>query len=167
MGAGKTTIGKKLASRMGYQFIDTDKLIEQHQKLSIDELFKQFGEDHFRELEKQIVEQLKSVENVVVSTGGGMPCFNNLMDQLNEMGLTIYLRRPPKELAKRILNSWKKRPLTEGKSEDELIDFVTKKVNEREVFYMRANIIADRDSQTITPLEMLIKATMKQNGYEN
>lgn len=161
MGSGKTTLGKKLATRFGLKFIDTDKIIEQEENCAISEIFSKHGEDHFRELEKKLVLRLKEQDNLLVSTGGGMPCFNDVMDELNEMGITIYLKRPVKELANRILNSKKKRPLTDGKTEEELIRFIEDAINERQVYYEKAHIIADRDVQNITSLEMMVKTYLR------
>ena len=97
-------------------------------------------------------------DNMLISTGGGLPCFNNLMEQLNILGTTIYLKRPAKELANRIFNSKKKRPITDGKTLEELVDFVEQMLKNRSSFYEQAHIIADRAIQDITGLELLIKA---------
>lgn len=161
MGSGKTTLGKKLASRLGLTFIDTDKRIEQDEDMTVSEIFAQYGEAGFRELEQKLVLQLKKEDNLLISTGGGMPCFNQLMNELNELGTTIYLKRPAKELAERILNSKKKRPLTDGKSKEELITYMEDMLKKREQFYEQAHIIADREIQNITSLEMMVKAYWK------
>lgn len=161
MGSGKTTLGKKLAARLGLTFIDTDKTIEEESGEPISMIFEQSGESYFRELEKKLVDRLKGQDNLLISTGGGMPCFNNLMEELVELGLTIYLQRPARELAHRIFHSKKKRPLTDGKSEKELIGLIENALSQREVFYKKAHIIADRNVQHVTSLEMRIKGYLR------
>lgn len=162
MGSGKTTLGKKLAKRLGLEFIDTDKCIEANETSSISEIFAQHGETGFRDLERKLVAQLSGQDNLLISTGGGMPCFNNLMNDLNQLGITIYLQRPAKELAKRVFNSKKKRPITDGKSEEELIVLIDKMLQERSVFYEQAHIIANREIQNVTTLEMMVKAYLRK-----
>lgn len=157
MGSGKTSLGKKLAKRLNLRFIDTDNLIESRQGLTISSIFELHGEAAFRELEKELIEELAVEENLLLSTGGGMPCFNDLMVKLNELGTTIYLKRPAKELAHRIINSKKKRPITDGKSFDELVTFIDEMLKKRNAFYEQANLIVDRTIQDVSTLELLVK----------
>jgi len=157
MGSGKTSLGKKLAKRLNLRFIDTDNLIESRQGMTISSIFELHGEAAFRELEKELIEELAVEENLLLSTGGGMPCFNDLMVKLNELGTTIYLKRPAKELAHRIINSKKKRPITDGKSFDELVTFIDEMLKKRNAFYEQANLIVDRTIQDVSTLELLVK----------
>jgi shikimate kinase len=138
MGVGKTSIGKKLSKQLNWKFIDTDKLIEKKNGLSILEIFKQFGEDFFREQEKEILNEIASLENVVVSVGGGLPCFFDNMDRLNNIGTTVYLKLEPEFIVQRLLESKIKRPLTENLIETQLNDFVKVKLTERERYYSLA-----------------------------
>ncbi len=140
MGVGKTSIGKKLAKQMGWLFFDTDKQIEKKTGLSIPEIFNQLGEDFFRDHEREILNEIASLENVVVSVGGGLPCFYNNMDRLNEIGTTIYLKLEPEFIVKRLLESKIKRPLIENLSEKQVEEFVIDKLTIREKYYLQANV---------------------------
>ena len=89
MGSGKTTLGKKLAKKLGFEFLDTDDFIEDSTNKSIPEIFNELGEDGFRKLEYDVLNAL-DVNNCVISVGGGMPCFYNNIDTLNSIGVTCY-----------------------------------------------------------------------------
>ena len=146
MGVGKTSIGKKLSKQLNWKFLDTDKLIEKKIGLPIPEIFNQLGEDFFRTQEKEILNEIASLENVIVSVGGGLPCFFDNMDRLNEIGTTVYLKLEPEFIVQRLLESKIKRPLIEGMTPIELEEFVISRLSERELFYARSNysIRADR-----------------------
>ena len=145
MGVGKTSIGKKLSKQLNWKFLDTDKLIEKKIGLPIPEIFNQLGEDFFREQEREILNEIASLENVVVSVGGGLPCFFDNMDRLNEIGTTVYLKLEPEYIVQRLLESKIKRPLIEGMTPIELQSFIEKKLMEREVFYELAHLLIRPD----------------------
>ena len=146
MGVGKTSIGKKLSKQLNWKFVDTDKLIEKKIDLPIPEIFNQLGEEFFREQEREILNEISSLENVVVSVGGGLPCFFDNMDRLNEIGTTVYLKLEPEFIVQRLLESKIKRPLIEGMTPLELQIFIENKLSEREVYYTvaRYEFRADR-----------------------
>lgn len=148
MGCGKSTLGKKLAAQLNIPFIDSDTEIEEHFGKSIGEIFAEHGESQFRELETEYIEALDLRDDFVLSTGGGMPCFDNNMDLLNEIGTTFYMERSAKELTHRLINAKKKRPLIEGMSEEELLSFVEDKLLVREEYYKKASIVLGREEQT-------------------
>lgn len=143
MGSGKTTLGKKLASRLNIPFIDSDEAITKIAGRSIPEIFSEDGEVSFRELEKQFLESLDEKETQVISTGGGMPCFNENMDRINNKGLSVYIRLSPPALSDRLINSKTERPLIKGKTKEELKLFIEEKLAERESFYNKAHITFD------------------------
>ncbi len=116
MGSGKTTLGKKLASKLALPFIDTDEEIVKQIGMSITEYFAQYGEDAFRALER---EQLRKFAEraAVISTGGGAPCFFDNMDWIKANGYAVYLQMSPKALFDRLSQSkLHKRPILIGKS---------------------------------------------------
>ncbi|MCO5260184.1 MAG: shikimate kinase [Crocinitomicaceae bacterium] len=156
MGVGKTSLGKRLANRLEMEFVDTDQLIETREGCSIETIFANKGESYFRKLEQEVVNELRLKDNLLISTGGGMPCFNNLMGVLNDMGLTIYLKRSAKELANRLIKSKKKRPLVVNKNYNELVTFIDEMLIKRAPYYEAAQIVADRTMQTVTDLELQI-----------
>ena len=92
MGAGKTTVGRKLANRLGYFFLDTDQQIEKQQGCTIEEIFRYAGEATFRDLETKLLENLQSVRNTILSTGGGMFIRSKNQELLKDIGKTVYLQ---------------------------------------------------------------------------
>ena len=141
MGVGKTTLGKELGKALDVEFIDLDKYIEQSQRKSIPQLFKEYGEAGFREIEHKMLKEIATFENVIISTGGGAPCFFDNMQIMNDMGVTIYLKAEPAELAARLRAAKCVRPIIAGKSSEELVPFIEHHLKEREPFYNQAQII--------------------------
>ncbi len=111
MGSGKTTIARILSQRHNMRFLDTDKLIEKKERLTISEIFDKKGERCFRELERQVIDnEILFCGNCVIATGGGMPCFFDNMERLKEKGWVIFLNLPFEEVLKRVKDN-DKRPL--------------------------------------------------------
>ncbi|MGN8072566.1 shikimate kinase [Mucilaginibacter sp. 22184] len=153
MGCGKTTWSRKLAAKLGYEFIDLDHVLEAKAGMSIAEYFSSFGEDSFRKLESEVLKQTEYPENVVVSTGGGLPCFFDHMQWMNTHGQTLYIKLSPKTLADRLTNSKTVRPVLQGKQGDELVEFITGKLAERESFYLQAAYIVEGIDMSVEKLE--------------
>ncbi len=151
MGSGKTTLGKLLARELNATFTDLDHLIESREKTTISELFAKQGEEGFRQLERQVIRETAGMQNTVIATGGGAPCFFDNMEIMNQNGTTIYLYLSPEALTQRLLPARNHRPLIAGKSEEELYNFIQTKLKEREPFYRKASIIAD--TGRLTPAE--------------
>jgi len=156
MGSGKTTLGRKLASRMGYEFIDLDHKLEQQVELSIAEYFQLFGEDAFRQLESQVLKKTLYPDNAIISTGGGLPCFFDNMDWMKANGKSVYIKLNPKTLADRLETGKEERPLLQDKHGDALVEFIEQKLVEREKFYSQASIVIDGLSLTAEKLEQVI-----------
>jgi len=139
MGSGKTTIGKLLADRLQYSFIDMDAYIEKKQFKTISQIFTELGEAEFRLLEKQCLHEVAEYDNVIISTGGGAPCFFDNMEYMNSRGLTIYLKLTPAELAERLETTHaNKRPLLAQRKGEELQQFIAEGLAVREPFYSKA-----------------------------
>ena len=169
MGSGKTSIGKKLAARLGYGFIDTDKEIEQDYGTTIREMFEREGEAYFRERERELLEKLGGHDgNFIVSTGGGMPCRPGNIELMNSAGLTIYLKMGPEKLASRLKGGRDKRPMLKGLNDDELVDFIAQNLEQREPFYGRAAMVLEcddaSDEYVCTQAEQCVGWAVKQNA---
>jgi shikimate kinase len=159
MASGKSTLGKKLAKKLNFEFVDSDKEIEENTGKTIAAIFHDQGENYFRELENQFIKSLRDKSKIVLSTGGGLPCFHDNMNLLNDFGDTIYLKLSSNELSKRILNSKTERPLAKGKSPEELKFFVNKLLNQRENFYSQAKyILPGKNQNTKFISEMILEA---------
>lgn len=148
MGSGKTTIGKKLANYLKYEFVDLDKLIELKVAMSIVDYFEIHGEQAFRELENEVLQKAYLSENVIVATGGGAPCYGDNMAWMNANGQVVYLSLPAKALAVRLENSKADRPLIRNLKGDELVEFISNKLAEREVFYNQAKFVVSASDLT-------------------
>ena len=147
MGAGKTTVGRMLADKLGWHFVDLDEAFYHIHGYTPAEYIRQFGIEDFRRKEKYVVEDLADripFEKVIYATGGGYPCWEDNMDCLRELGTSIYLRWKPEHLAKRLmLTDLTDRPVLQGRTEKELLEFIVPQLRAREPFYQRANHILD------------------------
>jgi shikimate kinase len=143
MGSGKTTHGRKIARMMGYDFVDMDSWIEEAVQMPVSEIFLKHGEPYFRQQEVNAIKTLSKKEQVVIATGGGAPCHGENMDLMKASGLTIYLKLPPEALLSRLKISKNKRPLLEGKSDEEMRQTIEEMLSQREPFYNQATMIID------------------------
>ncbi|MCD7721363.1 MAG: shikimate kinase [Prevotellaceae bacterium] len=138
MGAGKTTIGRQLAKALGVQFYDLDWYIELRYHRRVAEIFQERGEEGFRDLEQRMLHEVAEFEDVVISCGGGTPCFYDNMDYMNRQGETVYLKAPADVLAAHLKMGKTERPLIKGKTPEELQAYITESLAGREPFYSKA-----------------------------
>ena len=138
MGAGKTTLGKAFARAMGLTFIDLDWYIEERFHKTIRELFTERGEEAFRDLERRMLHEVAEFEDVVISVGGGTPCFFDNVDYMNAAGQTVFLDVDIQVLFRRLKVAKQQRPLLDGKSDEELMLFIQEALQKRLPFYTRA-----------------------------
>lgn len=143
MGAGKTTIGRILARKLGVEFFDLDWYIESRYRMKIPQIFSERGEDGFRELERLMLHEVAEMENVVVACGGGTPCFFDNMEYINCQAESVYLRARPDVLKAHLLMGKSQRPLIQGKSPEELTSFIEESLAKREPYYNQARHIVD------------------------
>lgn len=141
MASGKTTIGKKLAKELGLSFVDLDQMIESRESKSVSDIFTDGGEALFRGVEMKYLKELIDVNSdMLISTGGGTPCFYDNMRDMNTSGLTIYLEMDAKSLTYRLMNAKGDRPLVNNIGEEELLEFVEQQMEERKYYYMEAKM---------------------------
>lgn len=145
MGCGKSTLGKALAHAMGWHFADLDDLFITRYSMSIPEYFAAYGEDGFRVAERDVLTDSFSMNHYVFATGGGAPCFFDNIEQMNNHGLSIYLKLPPEALAKRLHNGRQGRPLVADTNDEDMLLFITQKLYEREPFYNQAGLVIEDD----------------------
>lgn len=143
MGSGKTTVGKALSKETGMMFYDLDWYIESRMRKSVSQIFAEKGEEGFRKIEYNMLHEVAEFEDVIISCGGGTPCFFDNIDYLNQQGEVVYLKASPETLYKHLLMAKIERPLLKDKSADELIAYITEHLKQREPFYEKARHILD------------------------
>jgi len=156
MSSGKSTLGKTLANRLQLKFIDIDEAFEAKYQISINDFFIKFGEEKFRELEHQLLSSLAKIEDAVISTGGGTPCYYNNIDIINENGISIYLKLHPKSIISRLKASKKQRPLVNDMDNETFEEYIENHLNTREIFYNKAQFIIKSENLTINELMQFV-----------
>ena len=145
MGAGKTTVGRVLAGRLGYRYCDSDKVIETKAGKTIPEIFSGLGEDRFRELESETLESLSGKIKQVIATGGGAVMRNRNWDAMKKGGVTVYLKAPAEVIWNRIKHS-RTRPLL---NVDNPLEAARDLLEKRIPFYEKADITVDTESLSV------------------
>lgn len=165
MGCGKSSLGRKLAKAGGMEFMDMDSIIEQREGASISDIFHYQGEEYFRDAERALIEELGTAEgDMVISTGGGAPAWQNNMELMNSLGATIYLRRTAQQIASRLSpHGRQKRPKLRGLNDEELVAFMTTNMAEREPFYSKARYCVDCAERSDAELIDYILQIVKEN----
>lgn len=143
MGSGKTTIGKALSKATGMMFYDLDWYIESRMHKTVAQIFAEQGEEGFRRIEHNMLHEVAEFEDVIISCGGGTPCFFDNIDYLNQQGDVCYLKATPEVLYHHLLMGKVERPLLKDKTPEQLIDFITEQLAKREPYYAKAHYTLD------------------------
>ena len=170
MGCGKSKLGRKLAPALGWELMDTDKIIEAGAEMTVAEIFEQKGEPWFRARERAVLESLAEYpNNVVVSTGGGLACKGDNMERMKQIGVTVYLRRTPENIVGRISEHGRwKRPAIRGMDDERLLAYIRENLPGREPYYSQASLVIDctalGDEQIIEHIKLHITEYEKSNN---
>lgn len=143
MGSGKTTVGHALSQDLNLPFYDLDWYIESRMHSTVKEIFDAKGEEGFRRIEHNMLHEVAEFEDVIISCGGGTPCFFDNMDYLNQQGETVFLKCTPDVLYQHLKMGKTVRPLLLNKTPEEVREFINVQLKEREPFYNKAKHIID------------------------
>ena len=161
MGSGKTTIGNYLKQDLNYKLYDLDNYIEEKWDLNISDIFQTKGELYFRKIENKALKEILDLKGpMIISLGGGTPCYYNNIDYINsrEETLTFYLKSSVDSISNRLLNDKNNRPLINNlKNIDEIKGYVNKHLFERNQFYFKAKHIISTDKKNLKTIVAEIK----------
>lgn len=143
MGSGKTTLGKSLSQVLHMPFYDLDWYIVNRMRKTVKQLFDERGEEAFRKIEHNMLHEVAEFENVIISCGGGTPCYFDNMDYLNRQGETVWLKCEPEVLYKHLLMGKSDRPLLMNKTPEEMQAFIKTQLAERTPYYAKAHHVVD------------------------
>ncbi len=162
MGSGKTTIGKLLAKKIDYDFIDLDCYISGKERSTINEIFKNKGEIYFRKVENMYLQEIiNTKENYVLSVGGGTPCYANNIDLITTSSISIYLKASINTLYERLINEKNDRPLIKNLKNDQLKEYIAKHLFERSSYYEKATLTVSIDDKKIEEIIKEIRLSMQ------
>lgn len=159
-GCGKTTLGKRIAPDLGFDFIDLDDLIETRYGQTITELYASLGEEQFRQAELMTFKEIPEGRNMVIATGGGFPRWKDNMKLLIKSGITVYIEEESKILFERNNNISHQRPVLKGMKGNKLLDHINSLRSEYEDIYKQAAIIYNRQLMSYKELLGKIKSQM-------
>lgn len=140
MASGKSAVGQELARKYDLSFLDLDGYIESKEGMTISKIFETKGEIYFRKIEgKYLKELLENSDNLVLSHGGGTPCYGDNLQLTKEHSTVIYLKASINTIVNRLKKGKNKRPLVAQLNDDKLTEYVAKHIFERRNFYEQAH----------------------------
>lgn len=165
MGAGKTTLGRKIADRLQYRFLDLDEMLEISTGYPIAVFFEKFGEQAFRQKEKEVLHNHLADKDTVLATGGGTPCYEDNMEMMNRAGVTVFVDAGHETIMKRLSGKFHIRPLLSHIPEDSLPSFIAGHMASRRVFYEQAKLmIKPEEPDIITLINRIISLPQSFSG---
>jgi len=156
MASGKSNLGKLLSEKLGYSFLDLDDLFEERFRISVFDFFEKYNEHEFRKIEEMLLLETVDHDDVVISTGGGTPCFFENMQFIRNAGISIYLQWKIPALVNRLRKVKRKRPLLSDIPADELEERVMKQLAQRDLYYNQANLTIDAENLKLDSLLLWI-----------
>jgi len=165
MGAGKTSVGKALARRLGLSFYDLDFFIEERFRRKVADIFAERGEEGFRKIEYNMLHEVAEFEDIVLALGGGTPCFFDNMDYVNQKGITVFMNASPEIIVKHLKISHNVRPLLQQKQGQELLDHIAHHMAERMDYYRKAQYEINVDTlDSFEKIDQLVDHILELTG---
>ncbi|MCX7765735.1 MAG: shikimate kinase [Candidatus Sumerlaeia bacterium] len=158
MGTGKTEVGKALAEQLSFTYIDTDEIIEKIAGKSIPQIFSEYGEAHFRQLEKSVIQNLVNLQHHVIATGGGAVIFDENIENMKRAGIVICLTASPEVIYERIKHDTY-RPLLQVPDPQQRIREL---LSQRQAQYQKADFSIDTSQLTIAEVSKIILEKIKE-----
>ncbi len=157
MGSGKTHWGRRLGDKLQIPFYDLDTVITAKENRSVSDIFAEKGEEYFRYLEKDTLEEVvEEQENFILSCGGGTPCFFNNIEFMKKSGKVVWLNTSTDMLRQRLLKERTSRPLIREITDDELQQYILRKLRERRMYYQQADVTVSEENTTLEELIRLL-----------
>lgn len=168
MGAGKTSVGKVMARKLGLNFYDLDFFIEERFRRKVADIFAERGEEGFRKIEYNMLHELAEFEDVVIAVGGGTPCFFDNMDYMNSKGITVFMNASPEIIVRHLKISHTVRPLLQQKQGQELIDHISHHLEQRLPYYEKAQYTINVDTlDSFEKIDQLVDHILQTVGVNN
>jgi shikimate kinase len=164
MGSGKSTVAKAISNKLHLPCVDLDDYIEEKEKMSVNKIFQTQGEIYFRLQESNYLKEILEADSeLVLSVGGGTPCYSNNMELINQYSRSIYLKGSIPTICQRLRNEKDQRPLIADLNDEQLTEFVAKHLFERRNFYEKADTTISVDGKSLEDLLGEISQYLK--GY--
>lgn len=171
MGAGKTTVGHGLSKALNLPFYDLDWYIQTRMRKTVAQIFEEQGEEGFRKIERNMLHEVAEFEDVIISCGGGTPCFYDNIDYLNAQGITVFLNARTDVICQHLKMGKSVRPLLLNKTEEEVAVFVEQQLQQRMPYYQKAqhhievNLMHDKKvvDETVHKILQLVKQPAQPN----